>query len=182
MRNPKVTIRRWVQDQLEDGDLDELDDLVVGALERFIQDPAFCEELARYEIQQCVRAAFPVFAQQIRTQPEQLRREIAEQAPSSPFAALAPSKEERNIVIDVANMTKFEVLTFAQEIDAQAADSLHNAAFLRVLASQLNNKERVAERFSREDLYRMKSRITINPKTEIFVGEKLHSIAQGKVI
>lgn len=180
--NPKVTIRRWVQEQLQEGDLDELDELISGAVDRFATDPAFCDALARYEIQQCVRSTFPVFAQQIRTQPEQLRREIAEQAPTSPFAALAPSKEERNIVIDVANMTKPEVLTFAQEIDAQAADSLHNAAFLRVLASQLNGKERVAERFTREDLYRMKSRITINPKTEIFVGEKLHSIAQGKVV
>ncbi|MDQ3539584.1 MAG: hypothetical protein M3440_02750, partial [Chloroflexota bacterium] len=106
------------------------------------------------------------------------RKEIEAAAHDSPWASLTLSPR---IEIDVANMTKFEVLGLAERCEEEATKAVANGAFLRVIASEMNDTQTVAQRFDLADLVRTKAKIHINPKTEVTLGDKRLMI-QGRAL
>jgi len=161
------SIRAYVESAIEDGrDLDEIAD---EAVVRFGADPDVVQRIVRQGINREVRSIYGQITQERARDPARLRAEIAKAAPDSPWATLALSPR---IELDVANMTKLEVMSLAGQCEDEAGRAHANAGFLRVVASQMSDTETVAERFALDDLVRIKSRITVTPKSEVYFGNR----------
>ncbi|MDQ3222111.1 MAG: hypothetical protein M3Q75_01340 [Gemmatimonadota bacterium] len=168
-------MRVFVESALDEGDAD-LEAIAAAAVARFGADPAIVERIVRQGITAQVRTIHARLIAERARDPARLRKAIEAAAPGSPWAKLALSPR---IELDVANMTKLEVLGLAGQCEEEASKATANAAFLRVVASELNDTETVAQRFDLGDLLRIKAKIHVNPRTEVYFGDK-RLVSQGK--
>lgn len=170
-------MRVFVESALDEGDAN-LEAIAAAAVDRFGSDPAIVERIVRQGITAQVKSIYGRAMADRARDPARLRKAIEDATPGSPWAKLALSPR---IEIDVANMTKLEVLGLAGQCEDEATKAVANGAFLRVVASELNDTETVAQRFDLNDLLRIKAKVHINPRTEVYFGDK-RLMSQGKAL
>lgn len=173
----KTEITAFVESALDESDA-ELGQITEAAVVRFGADPAIVERIVRQGITAQVRSIHARLTAERARDPTRLRKAIEAAAHDSPWANLTLSPR---IELDVANMTKLEVLGLAQRCEEEATKAVANGAFLRVVASELNDTETVAQRFDLGDLLRIKAKIHVNPRTEVTFGDRRLMI-QGRAL
>lgn len=108
-----------------------------------------------------------------------LREQIEDDAAESPFRHIAISPSiptlTRDIVIDLAGMTKVEALAFAANLEHEAAGTAKAAGFVRAVASQLTSTEKVGDRFDLPTLRSQWGRASVTLETRFYLGDREQS-------
>lgn len=88
----------------------------------------------------------------------------------------------RDILVDMASMTRPQLELLALDLEKESDRAAEYAGFVRVIASQLANGEKVKDRFSVEELQRAKSRVNVLTERKVFIGDKFFHSNNGKAI
>jgi hypothetical protein len=175
MTTPRSQIRAWVRDAVESGRVAPADVAMVAIDYVLDQDDLVGELIAdvvQAEVNRVLFAGKGTKPALVRNA-AQLRQEIEEDAKASPFAHVpAPKPKERNILLDVANMTKLEVLNTANTLDGEASQAARYAGLLRAIADRLTGTEKVRDRFTTNDLQALYARSAVKVKAEFFLGDR----------
>ncbi len=173
---PRSEIRAWIREQIDNGTPHA--DITRAAIQHVLDQPDIVAEL----VSEAVKAeANKVIGTVVRTHtPKQSDRDALRDAveaeakalpATSPFTPIA-IPASRDIVLDLARMTKPEVLNLARELDGEASKAARYAGFVREIGTQLSGDERVQDRFTREDLLRMFAKSSIAVDARFFLGDR----------
>jgi hypothetical protein len=174
---PYTRIRELIRVHMEEtDDRKEIADLVI---EDVMQD----EEVLRALLQRNIRMETNRYMGQVARE-ESERREVVghrlEEMTSD--KAIRLSNSNRNIMVDMADMTRPQLEVLAAELDRESDQAAEYAGFVRAIAKDLANGERVKDRYTIDDLHRAKSRITVLTDRRVFVGNNLIHSSNGKAL
>lgn len=180
---PRSEIREWIRAQLDAGT--SRDDITFMAIQHFLDRADIVAELVSTAVKaeaSKVLGVEPRYRKNGHHTPKQIEavqrdveRQLATLPAESPLAPLSPSIDRTrsaNILLDLAKMTKPEVLNMASKFDSDAQRNDELAALCRAIAAELRDGQRVNQRFTQDDLFRLKGRITTVAKVSVYMGDR----------
>jgi hypothetical protein len=161
-------LRRWIKEQVEDGDEFRMPEIAKAAVEEFENNVEFCRQFTRdnlyqvaYDLVQSTvamtrgRSSFKRVGDSLVNERglEQRRRQLR-----SRWAAWLEHAGGRTIRLAV--MTKHDLLAAAAERRSRADEEVTRAAFMEQIAATLGETERVGERYTSDQLDELWRRLT----------------------
>lgn len=162
MNNPRTRVRIIVRDVIEDCG-DDMAEVFRQVVERVMDDDLLVEHIVRSAINGEIRSVavsdnkMPKLPVKTPTLP-----------PSDP-QKLPAIKTKDSIMIDMASMTRIELIPFAEDMERESDQISEHAAFVRSVAKQLGQGERVKDRFTREQLLAIRHRTSVINTRRYFI-------------
>lgn len=185
---PRSEIRQWIREQLDDGM--PQDDVQFAAVEYFLDRADIVAELVSAAVRAEVNgflATAPAyrkngFHKQRRDDVRQHVEAEVEALPNdAPLAKLSPTFDTRrsaDVMVNLARMTKPEVLNLASEFEGAAQKNEELAAFLRSVAAGLQAGKTVGETFTKEHLQNLRNRMTTHTTTRVYLGQRQIAVSE----
>ena len=164
MNNPRTRVRIIVRDVIEDCG-DDMTEVFRQVVERVMEDDLLVEHIVRSAINGEIRS---VSVSDNRMPKLPVKTPTLSPAEPQKVPAI---KTKDSIMIDMASMTRIELIPFAEDMERESDQISEHAAFVRGVASQLAQGEKVKDRFTREQLLAIRNRTSVTNTRRYFIGD-----------
>lgn len=166
---PYTTIRLWVRERMEEaGDPSTIPD---DAVQHFLDNESFVSSLISTIVR---REASMVIRQAEAMAPTAPTKDI-------PSALIPVPQAKENIIIDMASMRKADLLAWARNKKEEGDMHHRDAAFLLAIAETLDPTEKVGQRYTVDDLKRIRGNTIVQSDHKIFIGPKPSRLSFGQL-
>ncbi len=175
MNNPRTRLKRLSREAVEAYGDDE-DKVLQSVMDQVLADDHFVSFIIRNMVQKEVTSTI----RDLTTGPVTDPREVMARTPSPILPAIRDAKDQ--IILDMSRMKKRELIPLAEQLEKESDTAAEAAAFVRAVEEQLAEGETVGERFTKEDLLKIRGRVSIIPERRYFLGQKNIPIRNGRSI